>query len=64
MPCTIRCRCGKTTQKFNKLNEGDITTFECSHCPKPEVIEKIEEKPEVIEKPKETKKKKDKTVSE
>lgn len=34
MSCTVKCRCGKTTQQFKRLNAEDIKTFECPKCPR------------------------------
>lgn len=33
MPCVVTCRCGKSIQKFNKLNADQIDTFDCPKCP-------------------------------
>ena len=38
MPVTVKCRCGKASMRFDKMNPGDIETFECPRCegePKP-----------------------------
>lgn len=32
MPCTVKCRCGKATMRFEKMNPGDIEVFECPRC--------------------------------
>jgi hypothetical protein len=32
MPCTVKCRCGKAEMRFDKMNPGDIETFECPRC--------------------------------
>jgi len=28
MPVTVKCRCGKASMRFDKMNPGDIETFE------------------------------------
>jgi hypothetical protein len=32
MPVTVKCRCGKATQRFDKMNPGEIETFDCPRC--------------------------------
>lgn len=33
MPVEVECRCGKNKMTFQKLNPGDIETYDCPMCP-------------------------------